>query len=136
MSDTNIPYDKLQKKLQKKKELSDYYFDNYNKFYEKKAFSKASEYLYGVLNNLVTAVALFYGHKKLNHEEIIGFVKKISAEKNLPELPKQMSAANSIHANFFHDWMSEEDFEISKNETMKLLETLKHILNELESQLH
>lgn len=128
MSDTNISYDKLQKK----KELSDYYFDNYNKFYEKKAFSKASEYLWGVLNNLVTAIALFDGINNLNHAEIIAFVKKISVERELPELRIQMSVANNIHANFFHDFMSEEDFEISKNETMKLLETLKNILNELE----
>ena len=132
MSDIEISMEKLRKKIY----LTDYYFDNYNKFYEEKAFSKAAEYLWGVLNNLVTSIALFYGHKSLNHQQIISFVKTLAHEKKMGEMIEQMSAANSLHANYYHDFMSEDDFEINKKKTLKLLETLKTILNELMSEIN
>lgn len=128
MSDVN----EVSEMLTKKKHLMDYYYDNYLKFYERKAFSKASEYLWGVFNNLITAIALFYGEKNMNHQEIIAFVKQLAHEKNMNEMIEQLSSANSIHANFFHDWMNEDDFEVHKNKTIQLLENLKIILNELE----
>lgn len=131
MITNNIPIEVLNKK----KKLSEYYYDNFKKFYEKKAFSKASEYLWGVLNNLVTAIALFYGYENLNHAEIISFVKKLSDQKNKSEMRDQLSAANTIHANFFHDFMNEDDFEINKNKVVDLLESLNQILNELELTL-
>ena len=48
---------------------------------------------------------------------------------------EQLSVMNSLHANYYHDFMSEDDFEINKNEALKLLETLKEILNEFELKL-
>lgn len=117
--------------LDKKKKLITYYYDNFFKYYQQKEYSKASEYLWGVLNNLVTSIGLFYNIKKFRHKEIVQFVKNILAiQYSKDEMISQMNAAETIHANFYHDFMNEDVFDENKNKILKLFQNLNEILNE------
>lgn len=112
-----------------KRELADYYFDNYRKYYEAENYSKASEFLWGALNNLFFAIGLFYGRKIGKHNEVIIFLNELATEQQSDKMIEQMRAAERIHANFFHNFMTKDMFEDDKNKTLKLLDTLYEILD-------
>jgi len=118
----------LQEILRRKK-LIDYYYDNYLKYCEAKKYSKASEFLWGTINNLTYAIGLFYGRKIGKHNELVSFIKGLAITERNEEIMEQLASAERIHANFFHDFMNELTFEDDKNKTERLIETLSGILN-------
>lgn len=114
----------------RRKRLADHYYINFRKFYEAKKYSKASEFLWGTINNLVYAIGLFYDKKIGKHNEVVEFIKDLALGEKNDELVEQLVSAERIHANFFHDFMTELMFEDDKNKTEKLIETLSEILDE------
>ena len=122
--------DKL-KIAQEKKHLADYYFDNYMKYYRLKKYSKASEFLWGTINNVVYAIGIFYDEKISTYNKLKSFLKHLAIEKNDDEILKNLIAAERIHANFFHNFMDEDMFEEDKIKTLKLIDKLSKILDEI-----
>lgn len=119
--------DDLEEILRRKK-IADYYYDNYRKYYEEKKYSKASEFLWGTINNLVYAIGLFHGKKIGKHNEVVEFTKELALIENRESIIEQLASAERIHANFFHDFMNELMFEDDKEKVEKLIETLSEIL--------
>lgn len=115
--------------IKRRKELANYYYDNFRKYYEAKNFSKASEFLWGALNELSYAIGMFYGRKLGDHGKVVNFVRELAEINRDKEMGEFMDAAQSIHANFFHDFMDELVFETNKQKTEKLLEKLTKILD-------
>ncbi len=121
--------------IERRKDLADYYYDNFRKHYRTKNFSKASEFLWGTLNSLVYAIGLFYGRKLTAHKAVVDFVKELASAYKDEEMGELMTDAETIHANFFHDFMSEPMFETHRQKTEKLLRKLVNILDH-EMQTH
>ena len=115
--------------IRRRRELANYYYDNFRKHYETKKFSKASEFLWGTLNALVYAIGLFYGRKLTTHRAVVDFVKELASEYKDDEMGEWIYDAETIHANFFHDFMDESKFEYYRPKTEKLLKRLVDILN-------
>lgn len=114
--------------VKKRKSLADYYYDNYRECYLKGELSKASEYIWGVLNELVYALGLLYGEKLSTHGKIVKFLE------GLTSIYKEVKAEGIIaiqhmHANFHHDFMDKDMFEMDRQESEKLLNTLAEILD-------
>ncbi len=116
--------------IQRRKGLADYYFDNYWKYYNLKQYSKASEFLWGTINNLVYAIGLFYNKTISNHNQTVEFVKDLALIEKKEDMVEQLASAQKIHANFFHDFMDEVMFESDKKNTTKLIETLSRLLED------
>ena len=92
--------------IESKRELANLYFDNYREYYEADNYSKASEFLWGALNNIVYAIGLFYGKKIGKHNEVINFIYLLATEQQNDKMIEQLHAAEHIHANFFHNFMT------------------------------
>jgi len=97
--------------INRRRELANYYYDNFRKHYETKKFSKASEFLWGTLNALVYAIGLFYGRKLTTHRAVVHFVKELASAYKDEEMGGWITDAETIHANFFHDFMNKSMFE-------------------------
>ena len=121
--------------IKRRRELANYYYDNFRKHYETKKFSKASEFLWGTLNALVYAIGLFYGRKLTTHRSVVDFVKELASAYKDKEMGELVNDAETIHANFFHDFMDEYNFENYRRKTEKLLKRLVEILDhEIQTQ--
>ncbi len=115
--------------ITRRRELANYYYDNFRKHYETKKFSKASEFLWGALNALVYALGLFYGRKLTTHRAVVDFVKELASAYKDEEMGEWIIDAETIHANFFHDFMNKSMFEEYRKKTEKLLKRLVEILD-------
>ena len=121
--------------IKRRRELANYYYDNFRRHYEAKKFSKASEFLWGTLNALVYALGLFYGRKLTTHRSVVDFVKELASAYKDKEMGELINDAETIHANFFHDFMDEYNFENYRRKTEKLLKRLVEILDhEIQTQ--
>jgi len=109
-----------------KKRLADYYYDNYRKALRRKEYSKASEFIWGVVNTLSYALALFYGKKLRRHDEVIEFLKSLATQYG--EIRDGVSAVQRLHANYFHNFMDENLFEEDRYRAEKLLNKLAELL--------
>ncbi len=96
--------------------LADLYYDNYLKYSREKKFQKASEFLWGALNNIIFAVVLkVYGIRLSKHRLIKEYINKLSSDFQIPEIAKLYSdSAEVIHANFYHDFLDEDSFKCKK----------------------
>ncbi|MEA3281363.1 MAG: PaREP1 family protein [Euryarchaeota archaeon] len=121
--------------IKRRREVANYYYDNFRKHYETKKFSKASEFLWGALNALVYAIGLFYGRKLTTHRSVVDFAKELASAYKDKEMGELINDAETIHANFFHDFMDEYNFENYRRKTEKLLKRVVEILDhEMQTQ--
>ncbi|VUT27790.1 MAG: hypothetical protein SYNGOMJ08_00341 [Candidatus Syntrophoarchaeum sp. GoM_oil] len=115
--------------IKRRKELASYYFSNFEK-HRVQDLAKASEFLCGTLNALVYAIGLLHGRKITEHSKVIETLKELRMDK------ESISAAKMIHANFFHDFMDKETFELQTEKVVTMLPKLEEILEkELRKQL-
>lgn len=110
----------------RRKALADRYYENYREYYFKGEYSKASEYLWGVVNSLVFAIGLFYGKRISEHREISEFLKELGSKYQ--EIRDGYMPIQRLHANFYHDFMKKEMFDDDKLKAEKLVEKLAEIL--------
>jgi len=111
----------------KKRKLADYYYDNYRKYYLMKEYSKASEFIWGVVNALSYGLGLFYGKKLTKHDEVIKFLKLLADQHE--EIREGILAVQRLHANYFHNFMDEDLFEEDRLKAEKLLNKLAELLD-------
>ncbi|MBI2127068.1 MAG: hypothetical protein HYU02_07140 [Thaumarchaeota archaeon] len=114
--------------VRRRQKLADYYYDNYLKHFGNKDFSKASEFLWGTINNLVYCLGLLDGQKLSEHGKVVGYLKSLANVKQDPEMIDGIPAAESMHANFYHSFMTEDVFEHNRLRAEKLTTKLAMIL--------
>ena len=115
--------------IERRRKLADHYYDNFRKYYENKNYSKASEFLWGSLNALVYAIGLLHEEKVSDHGKVVNFINELANVYKDEEIEGCLASAQTIHANFFHDFMNDSMFEDNRKRTEKLLEKLVKILD-------
>ncbi|ODS34428.1 MAG: Archaeal PaREP1/PaREP8 family protein [Candidatus Scalindua rubra] len=73
---------------------------------DKQDYVQASEKLWGATAQIIKAVALKRGKKLRSHEAIIKYADKLSEELNDKSILVHFSVANSLHQNFYENWLS------------------------------
>ena len=106
-------------------------YDNYVHYYEKRDFVKASEFLWGSIQNILYGIGLFYGKKLGDFGKLMDFLKDLLEENNID--PDMKDAVASIHANFYHGWMDEETF---KRRVLKVEELRNWLKQKLDSLIN
>jgi len=86
-------------------------YDNYIRFYKERDFIKASEFVWGAINNLAYAIGPTYGKRLRKHGETVQFLRELAKANGRGELREYINSAEALHANFYHGWMDEEVFE-------------------------
>jgi hypothetical protein len=57
---------------------------------------------------MVKAVAASRGITILSQGELFSFVRKLGEKENKPELRRLFSVANTLHQNFYENWLNED----------------------------
>jgi len=120
--------EELIREIVKRKQLADEAFNNYIEFYKKGELVKASEFLWGVVNNLTYALGLFDGLKLSKHQKIIDYLKMLANSKNDKAMIDEVQAVRILHANFYHGVVSNEQFEYYRRLAESLINKLARIL--------
>jgi len=102
-------------------------YSNFEKRYRERDFVKASELLWGSITKIASAIGLFYGKKVGKHKQLVQLMKEL-AEGDSKKID-WVNAAESLHANFYHNWMEEENFEASIRKVIDLRIWLTTILD-------
>ena len=105
-------------------------YDNFEKRYREREFVKASEFLWGSISKVAYAVGLLYGRKLGKHKEIVSLMKELAKARSEPKVIDWINAAESLHSNFYHNWMEEETFEDNVRRVIYLRNWLIKILDE------
>ncbi|MBM3897384.1 MAG: hypothetical protein FJ358_02515 [Thaumarchaeota archaeon] len=114
--------------VRKRKKLADYYYDNYVKHYQKGDLSKASEFLWGSINNLTYCMGLLDNQRLSTHDKIRGHLQTLAATRQDKEISDGLVVAETIHSNFFHNFMSKDVFDHQRKIVEGLVEKLGMIL--------
>jgi hypothetical protein len=122
--------------IKNKRSLADYYYDNFNKYYRTNNLSKASEFLWGTINALAYALGLFEGKKLSTHNKVRDFLIELANSYNDKEIAEGIVSAESLHANFFHDFMDDLVFEKNRSDAEKLIKKLvENLDHKIKSEL-
>lgn len=103
-------------------------YDNFQKHYNERELVKASEFLWGSISKLAYAIGLLYGKKLGKHRDIVLLMKDLAEGES--EIMDWISAAESLHSNFYHNWMEEGTFELYVRKVIDLRMWLIKILDE------
>ena len=107
-------------------------YNNYSEYFKKGEIVKASEFLWGSINNIVYSIGLLHGEKLGKHKLIIQAIRELIIAYGKKEYEKYASSADAIHSNFYHAWMDEETF---REKAMEVEELRKWLIEILESEI-
>lgn len=109
------------------------YFKNFEKERMKGNREKAGEALWGVVSCLINALALIVCGRPLpDHKEQRRFAREfiLSTFEDGEELVKAYNNAEKFHANFYHAFLNDEEFEKIGADIVRLTERLDTTLVE------
>ncbi|HID17439.1 TPA: hypothetical protein EYP26_04005 [Candidatus Bathyarchaeota archaeon] len=68
------------KEVKRRRKEESRLYDNYVAYYRRRELIKASEFLWGSINNLAYAIGLIYGRRLTNHGKIVQFLRELAKE--------------------------------------------------------
>lgn len=101
------------------------YLEDAEKFLAKGDHAQASEKLWGATAEMVKAVASKRGVELKSHRDLWGFVTKLDGERPKLNLLKLFHIANSLHINFYENWMTPEAVTKGAEAVKELIEKLR-----------
>lgn len=111
-------------------------FSNFEKYYSTKDKVKASEFLWGSVGKIAYLIGLLYGQKLGKHGELVAFLRNVAREKDRIDVLDWISAAESLHSNFYHNWMESEVFEEHIQKVVRLRMWFLEILQRKLAEIH
>ena len=108
--------------------LSEKYLKDADELLAKKDYIQASEKMWGAAALMVKAVAASRGITILSHGELFSFVRKLGEEENKPELRRLFSVANTLHQNFYENWLNEEVVKEYAEDVKQFVAELKKLI--------
>ncbi len=111
--------------LRRRKALADNYYDNHQKSVQNGDLGKASEFLWGAINNLTYSLGRLDGLTLGDHGKVVDYLETLAG--NDKEMAEGVTAAETLHANFFHNFMGRGIFDSHKAKADILIERLASI---------
>lgn len=108
--------------------LSEKYLRDAEDLLAKGEYIQASEKLWGSAALIVKAVAARKGIAILSHGDLFSFVRKLGEEENKPELRRLFSVANTLHQNFYENWLNEDVVKEYAEDIKQLITELKKLI--------
>ena len=95
-------------KPNKHTQLNGKYLQDAKKLLKEQDYPQASEKLWGATAQIIKAIALKRGKHLQSHAAIIKYVGVLSNELNDKSILISFGIANSLHQNFYEDWLIPE----------------------------
>jgi uncharacterized protein (UPF0332 family) len=91
---------------------------------------QAGEKLWGSVVSLLNAIAEVKGWEHYSHRDYDIIVQNLYEETGDKELVLYFGMAERLHANFYHNFMSKETFELHRDYVLKLINKLKEFIKQ------
>ena len=85
------------------------YWKQANELLEKREWSKASELAWGSVVEVIHALAESKGAKIKNHGALRNFVRTVAQQLQDKEIWELFQKGETFHANFYHEFMDEQE---------------------------
>ena len=108
--------------------LYEKYIKEAEELYSKGDLPQAGEKYWGAITALLNAVAEKRGLPHYIHRDYAEIIETIYAETRDGEVLVGFRLAEGLHANFYHNFMKRESFELHREAVLKLAEKLKRLL--------
>lgn len=108
--------------------LNGKYLREADELLKKKDYPQASEKLWGAAAQMIKAVAANRGVVLGTHRSISDYVTKLHKEHPEWRLPDKFAHANSLHINFYEDWLSPELVQEGSTAVRDLVVHLRRLL--------
>lgn len=110
--------------VRRRKQLADHYYDNYRRHWAKGDISKSSEFLWGAIAALAYGLGLFERQKLGDHGKLVSFLERLASREQDEKMGESVRAAETLHANFYHGFMSKDLFEHNQSKAEYLVAKL------------
>jgi len=121
--------EELAGEVRRRMSIVENYSRNYAEYLHKGDYAKASEALWGILNNLASILSLLHGGRPISRrDELRSFMNDLASALKSEEVVKWFRACERLHANFFHNFMDKDAFEEHRAEAEKLIYTLQKLV--------
>ena len=122
----NIPDPEVRVELHLK--LCEKYISEAEEFLAKKDYVQASEKAWGAASQAIKALAVKEGRELRSHASLWEFVDELAERLKDTELRYLWRTANTLHQNFYENWMPPREVELSVRDVKKFIERLKRLI--------
>lgn len=123
--------ERLVEEVRRRISIIETYYRNYVEHLSRKEYAKASEALWGILNNLASILSMLYGGKPISkHDELRKFINHLASMLRSEDIVRWCRSCEVLHANYFHNFMDEDMFEHYRADAEKLINTLQRLVVE------
>ncbi len=115
------------REIEKRRRDIEILFNNYHESINNKDYFKASEDLWGIVNSEMAIISLLLG-KRLpsSHGELRALAHSLGRLDH--EIPDLFRSAETLHANFYHNFLDEDRFSYERLRVERLIEKLDQVL--------
>jgi hypothetical protein len=92
-------------------------------------YVQASEKFWGAVAQMVKLVAASRRWRHSSHRDLRGTVSRLFRETDDQDLLRLFSVAESLHANFYEDYLQPEDVRVYAEDIRRLIEKLQPFAN-------
>ena len=108
--------------------LYEKYLKEAEDFYKKGDLVQAGEKFWGALTALLNAIAEKRGLPHYSHRDYAVIIDELYRETKDRDLVVGFSLAERLHANFYHNFISKDQFDLHREEVLKLIKKLKDLI--------
>ncbi|AEA13179.1 PaREP1 domain containing protein [Thermoproteus uzoniensis 768-20] len=108
--------------------LHEKYLREAEELYRKGDLAQAGEKYWGAVTALLNAIAEKRGWEHYSHRDYAVAVERLYEETKDRELIVGFRMAEGLHANYYHNFMRREGFELHREAVLKLVEKLMGLL--------
>ena len=110
--------------------LGEDYLRSAEEFYGKGDLAQAGEKYWGAVTALLNAIAEQRGWEHYSHRDYDEIIEKLYGEIHDKSLLINFRMAEALHANFYHNFMSREGFEVHREAVLRLIERLRELIRQ------
>ena len=110
--------------------LSEKYMKDAEDFLLKKDYVQASEKAWGAAAQMVKALAAKKGKELRGHASLWEYMDELAEKLGDVELRYLWRTANTLHQNFYENWMPAREVELAVNDVRTFMMKLKAILSQ------
>jgi len=115
-------------------ERSRKFLEQAHKYAKAQELEKLSEALWGAMTSALNALAILKETRLTSHNEIRKFARQLSAEAQDIQLNTAFKISETLHANYYHGFLTYEDILIDMPEIEKAVLKILKIIDELSTR--
>ena len=105
--------------------LNGKYLEDADKLLAQGDFPQASEKYWGAMAEMIKAIAEQKGWRHHSHRELRDAVSRLRRETGDDDLLRLFTVGESLHANFYENWMQPEDVQVHAEDAHRFVEKLR-----------